>query len=394
MTHALLSPSAAHRWLNCTKSVKLEEQFPDSTSDAALEGTIAHAICALLLCALKAQGTYDVKEIQTIAQQGREGYTPEQFATWFSADMMQYAEGYANYVWNEYQAEIQLTPDAILMVEKKIDISRYGKDMTGTTDAAIVGDAELHIFDFKYGRGVLVDAKENPQMMIYALGNIEEHASMYAFKAVTMTIYQPRISNISHYSMSVKDLQKWGTLTLKPKAADAYAGKGVFAPGAWCKFCRAKAICLECANACTSDYKEKHDKSVDTLTDNEIVHIIEITDDITSWLDSIKSYASEQLKNGKPINGLKLVEGRSTRKYSDADKVAELLLSSGFTEEQIYDKKLKALTAMQKTLTKKTFDALLADLIVKPQGAPTLALESDPRPVFNDASKEFENIDV
>ena len=394
MTHARLSPSAAHRWLNCTRSVALEEQFPDSTSDAALEGTIAHAICALLLTALKAQGTYDVEEIQTIAQQGGDGYTAEEYADWYSADMMQYAEGYANYVWNEYQAQLKTTRDTVLMVETKIDITAYGKDMTGTTDATIVSDSILHIFDFKYGRGVRVDAKDNPQMMIYALGNVEEHSSMYAFKGVTMTIYQPRIGNIVSYGMLVKDLKKWGSLTLKPKASDAYEGKGKFAAGAWCKFCKAKAVCRECANVCTADYKEQHERSVDTLNDDEIAHLIEIADDITSWLDSVKSYASEQLKNGKPIKGLKLVEGRSTRKYADVKKVEELLLSSGFTEEQIFDKKLKALTAMQKTLTKKTFDALLTDLIVKPQGAPTLALESDPRPIFNDPSNEFENIDI
>lgn len=394
MTHALLSPSAAHRWLNCTRSVKLEEQFPDKISDAALEGTIAHAICALLLSSLKKTGTYDAEEIQLLAQKGGEGYTPEQFKEWYSADMMQYAEGYANFVWGKYQKLLESTPDAILMVETKVDASVYGKDMTGTTDAAIVSDAELHIFDFKYGRGVRVEAKENPQMMIYALGNVEAHANMYAFKNVTMTIYQPRINNISDYSLSVKDLVKWGTLTLKPKAADAYAGKGKFTAGPWCKFCKAKAVCRECANACTSDYKDKHDKGANILSDDEIVHIIEIADDITSWLDSVKSYASGQLKNGNQIKGLKLVEGRSTRKYSDVNKVAETLLASGFSEDQVYDKKLKAITAMQKSITKKAFDVLLNDLVVKPQGAPTLALESDPRPAFNDASKDFENIDV
>lgn len=394
MTHARLSPSAAHRWLNCTRSVKLEEQFPDSTSDASLEGTIAHALCALLLYELQDHGTYKTIDVQDIAQQGGDDYTPAQYAEWFSEDMMQHAEDYANYVWNEYQAQLKSTPDAILMIETKIDVSMYGKDMSGTTDAAIVSDSILHIFDFKYGRGVRVDAVDNPQMMIYALGNVEKHSSMYAFKTVNMTIYQPRINNIVSYGMLVKDLLKWGALTLKPKATDAYEGKGVFAAGAWCKFCKAKALCRECANACTAEYKEKHERDANTLTDEEITHIITISDDITSWLDSVKSYASEQLKNGKPIKGLKLVEGRSTRKYADTDKVAELLISSGFSEEQIFEKKLKAITAMEKTITKKVFTPLLSDLIIKPQGAPTLALEDDPRPVFNDASKEFENIDI
>ncbi len=394
MTHARLSPSAAHRWLNCTRSVKLEEQFPDSTSDAALEGTIAHALCALLLYELQDHGTYKTIDVQDIAQQGGDDYTPAQFAEWFSEDMMQHAEDYANYVWNEYQAQLKSTPDAILMIETKIDISAYGKDMSGTTDAAIVSDSILHIFDFKYGRGVRVNAVDNPQMMIYALGNVEKHSSMYAFKKVNMTIYQPRINNIVSYGMLVKDLLKWGALTLKPKAADAYAGRGTFAAGVWCKFCKAKALCRECANVCTAEYKEKHERDANTLTDEEITHIITIADDVTSWLDSVKSYASEQLKNGKPIKGLKLVEGRSTRKYSDVNKVAELLITSGFTEEQIYEKKLKTITAMEKAITKKVFTPLLSDLIIKPQGAPTLALEDDPRPVFNDASNDFENMDI
>lgn len=394
MTHARLSPSAAHRWLNCTRSVKLEEQFPDSTSDAALEGTIAHALCALILYELQQHGTYKTTDIEDIAQNGGDGYTSAQYAEWFSEDMMQHAEDYANYVWNEYQAQLKSTPDAILMIETKIDISAYGKDMSGTTDAAIVSDSILHIFDFKYGRGVRVNAVDNPQMMIYALGNVEKHSSMYAFKMVNMTIYQPRINNIVSYGMLVKDLLKWGALTLKPKASDAYEGKGAFAAGEWCKFCKAKALCRECANTYTADYKEKHARDANTLTDEEITHIITIADDVTSWLDSVKTYASDQLKNGNPIKGLKLVEGRSTRKYSDVNKVAELLITSGFTEEQIYEKKLKTITAMEKAITKKVFTPLLSDLIIKPQGAPTLALEDDPRPVFNDASKEFENIDI
>lgn len=394
MSHALLSPSAAHRWLNCTKSVRLEEKFEDRGSDAAMEGTVAHAICAHLLKTLITDGTYDVKTVAKEVRYFSDEFTVDDFDRWYTQDMMGHAEDYASYVWGMYQKELETTPDAVLMVEKNLDITKYGQDMTGTTDAAIVSDKSLHIIDFKYGRGVRVDALNNPQMMIYALGNIEAHSGMYAFHDVVMTIYQPRLNNISDYRMTVDGLRKWGVLTLAPKAADAYAGKGEYAAGPWCKFCKAKALCKTCASYSTELYDNLKEKDLDCLSADELAAVVAEADDITSWLDAVKGYAVDQLKEGKPIAGLKLVEGRSTRRYADEGKVIGVLTANGFKEEQLYDKKIKTITAMEKMITKKVFASLLSDLVVKPQGSPTLALESDPRPAYNSAENDFSDLEI
>lgn len=395
MSHALLSPSAAHRWLNCPKSLRQEEKFPDSTSDAALEGTIAHNICAILLNELQEKGSYDEETVINYASHdGAAGYSFEEFDKWFSPDMMKHAEDYASYVWSAYMAELKTTPDAVLMVEKDLDLSAYGEGMHGTTDSAIVSDKILHIFDFKFGRGVRVEAEENPQMKIYALGNIEAYSGLYAFKNVIMTIFQPRIDNISDFDMTVKDLHSWGMLTLKPKASDAYNGKGDYNAGPWCKFCKAKAVCKKCARRCTESYILNKEKTPDLMSEKDIADIIAMSNDITSWLDAVKEFAGKQLLDGHPIEGLKLVEGRSVRQYSDPNKVIELLQECGYTEEQIYDKKVKGVTAMQKTLTKKVFDNILADLIIKPQGKPTLALKDDPRAEYNSIAEDFNSIDI
>lgn len=394
MSHALLSPSAAHRWLNCPKSLRAEEPFPDSTSDAAVEGTIAHALCALLLLQLKQNGVYNTEDAVFYAETQPDNYTKEDFEKFYTPDMLSHAEDYANYVWSTYQKELKGTPDAVLMVETDIDLSSYGEGMHGTTDSAIVSDNNLHIFDFKYGRGVRVEAEENPQMMIYALGNVGRYGGMYAFGQVEMTIYQPRISNISSFDLSRSDLLKWGDLTLKPKAADAYNNKGKFAAGPWCKFCKAKAVCKTLARYCTDSYITNKEKSVDELSQGDIRDIIKMSNDITSWLDAVKDFASKQLQDGHPIEGLKLVEGRSTRKYADEGKVATILHDNGFEDEQIYDKKLKTITSMTKTLTKKVFDALLSDEIIKPHGSPTLAMSDDPRPEYNSLDEDFGNVNV
>lgn len=392
MTHAILSPSAAHRWMNCTKSARLEEKFEDTPSDAALEGTIAHALCAELLIELVSTGTFNEENAIEGVCHSCEGFTPSQFDEWYDADMIEFAQQYALFVWDAYQRELKSTPDAVLMIEKKIDASMYGKDMAGTTDAAIVSDKVLHIFDFKYGRGVKVEAEGNPQMRIYALGNIEQYGGMYAFKDVKETIYQPRIGNISTEETTVAELRVWGHTQLKPAAELAYDDKGEFKAGPWCKFCNAKALCRAEAEHCTAQYHEDAQKSADTLSDTEIAEIIGMSEEITSWLDAVKQYASTQLLSGHDIKGLKLVEGRSLRRYADETKVVDALHANGFKDEQIFDRRLKTLTAMQKTLTKNVFDAVLGALIIKPQGAPTLAKETDPRPAYNSAQDDFKNV--
>lgn len=393
MKHAILSPSAAHRWMNCTKSARAEEPFEDSPSPAATEGTVAHAICAELLIELQESGSYNEDNAIDHVLHSCDGFTPSEFDEWYSPDMLSYAEQYAAYVWGVYQEELKNTPDAVLMIEKKVDASMYGEGMTGTTDAAIVSDKILHIFDFKFGRGVIVSAKGNPQMSIYALANIEQYGGMYAFKKVRETIYQPRIGNISTYETTVKELKDFGTLILAPAAKLAYEGGGSYEAGEWCKFCRVKAICGKEAEHCTEDFKKDSQKDASMLTNEEIAKIINLSDEIMAWLDAVKEYASSQLISGNEIEGLKLVEGRSIRKYADEKKVIDALHGNGFNDEQIFERKLKTITSMQKTLTKKVFDAVLNGLIIKPKGSPTLAKDSDPRPAYNSAQDDFKNIE-
>ena len=372
--HAVLSASGSHRWLNCSPSARLELEFENTSSEAAKEGTSAHALCEhKLKKALKKRSRRPTSEYD-------------------SDEMEECTDGYVQFVMEQYEAAKQVCTDPIIFIEQHLDFSCYVPDGFGTGDCIIVSDDTLHIIDFKYGLGVLVDAVDNPQMMLYALGALELYDALYDIKEVSMSIFQPRRENVSTWTIPTTQLKEWAENELKPKAILAYNGEGAYVPGEWCTFCRASARCRARAEE-KLKLAQSEFRLPPLLTDAEIEEILAIIPDLTKWANEITAYATDAAVNhGKEWNGFKVVEGRSVRKYRDEEKVAEAAKEHGYTD--IYRQSLIPMTEMQKLMGKTKFEEIIGDLIYKPPGKPTLVPASDKRPAMNvsDAKNDFNEI--
>lgn len=367
--HAFLSASASHRWLNCPPSAKLCEGVPDQPSAYAQQGTDCHELCAYLV--EKALGK-DVKD-------------PVENLTYYDAELQNCAEEYCTYVMEQIEVATDYCKDPIVFIEQRLDFSRWVENGFGTGDCVIVADQVLQIIDYKHGLGVLVSAEENSQMMCYALGALELFDGIYDIETVQMTIFQPRRNNLSTYSISKADLLRWADEVLAPTAALAYEGKGEFKAGEHCTFCKVKSTCRK-----RTEYNlelAKYDFEMPAnLDDLEIAAILPKIDDLISWGNDIKDYALAQAQSGTHYEGFKVVEGRSTRKYTDEAAVAATIETAGYDP---YEKKLLGITAMSSLLGKKKFEDLLGSLVYKPPGKPALVPESDKRPAMNTAADDF-----
>lgn len=306
-----------------------------------------------------------------------------------SDEMQEHTDAYVDFVLEQLDIAKQNCSDPLVLIEQHVDFSEYVPDGYGTADCVIVSDDRLHIIDFKYGMGVLVDATDNPQMKCYALGALAIYDSLYDIKEVSMSIFQPRRENVSTWTITVDELKTWAEEVLKPKAEMAMNGEGEFCPGEWCTFCRAAVRCRARAEEKLKLAQEEF-KLPPLLTDSEIEEVLTIIPDLTKWANEIMAYATESAVNhGKQWNGFKVVEGRSVRKYKDVSAVAEAAKEAGYKD--IYRKSLITLTEMQKLMGKATFEKVLGDLIYKPPGKPTLVPDSDKRPAINvtNAKNEF-----
>ena len=369
--HALLSPSSSHRWMNCTPSAMLEAQFENKSSQAAEEGTAAHAFCEhKLKKALRMRSKRPVSDYD-------------------SDEMQEHTDAYVEFVLEQLEIAKQTCKDPIILIEQKVDFSDYVPDGFGTADCLIVSDDKLHIIDFKYGLGVLVEAEENPQMKCYALGALAIYDSLYDITEVSMSIFQPRRENVSTWTVPVEDLRTWAEEELKPKAEMAIRGEGAFCAGEWCQFCRAAVKCRARAEEKLKIAQEEF-KLPPLLTDEEIEELLPILPDITKWANDIAAYALESaVHHGKEWNGYKVVEGRSNRKYSDENAVAKAAKEHGYTD--IYKQSLITITEMQKLMGKKDFEEIIGGLLIKPQGKPTLVPVTDKRQPMNvaDVKNDF-----
>lgn len=306
--------------------------------------------------------------------------------------MLEYADGYASFVWERFLVAQQTTIDAVLRIEEKIDLTAYVPEGFGTGDAVILADGTMEIIDLKYGKGVRVSAENNRQMMLYALGALDMFGFMYAVHTVRMTIYQPRLDNISEWEIDTDELETWGLNELQPKAEMAFEGSGDFVPGTHCRFCRAKAQCRVLAEKNIEAAKHELDDPA-LMTADEVAVVLAEVDGIKNWVTAVEEYALQAALDGKQFLGFKLVEGRSNRKYADEAAVAKTLTDNGYQSGIIYEpQKLKGITAMEKIITKKAFTALLSDLIVKPQGKPTLVPADDKRQEWNSAADDFKEV--
>lgn len=306
-----------------------------------------------------------------------------------SDEMQEHTDAYVDFVLEQLDIAKQNCKDPLVLIEQHVDFSEYVPDGYGTADCVIVSDDKLHIIDFKYGMGVLVDATDNPQMKCYALGALAIYDSLYDIKEVSMSIFQPRRENVSTWTIPVDELKTWAEEVLKPKAEMAMNGEGEYCPGEWCTFCRAAVRCRARAEEKLKLAQEEF-KLPPLLTDSEIEEVLTIIPDLTKWANEIMAYATESAVNhGKQWNGFKVVEGRSVRKYKDEIEVAKAAKEAGYKD--IYRKSLITLTEMQKLMGKATFEKVLGDLIYKPPGKPTLVPNSDKRKAMNisDAKNEF-----
>ena len=367
--HAVLSASSSERWLNCPPSARLCEAYEDKGSDYAAEGTDAHALC----------------EFRLKQALGIPADDPIENLSWYNEEMEDCAAGYAAYVSELLETAKQTCADPVVMIEQRVDFSRWVKEGFGTADCIVIADGVLNICDYKNGQGCLVLADRNPQMMLYALGALEIFDGIYDIDTVRMTIYQPRKSNISVYEMDKADLYEWANSELTQKAQLAYEGQGSFSCGEWCRFCKAKAECRERAEANLALARYEFQTPA-LLADEEIADILGKVDVLTAWASDVKEYALQQAISGTAFPGWKLVEGRSNRKYTSEAAVAAAVEGAGFNP---YEKKLLGITAMQKLLGKSRFEELLTPYIEKPQGRPTLVRSSDKRPEWNTAKNDF-----
>ena len=358
-THALLSPSAAHRWMHCPPSACLEREFPSSSSEVAAEGTAAHALCEHKLRKL----------LKLRSKRPHSDFEDD--------EMDRCSDDYVSFV-QEQMGEI---PSPMVLVEQRLDLTRYVPEAFGTADCIIVGGDRLHIVDFKYGMGVLVEAEHNPQMMLYALGALELLDGIYDIQKISVSIFQPRRENVCTWSLPKEELLRWARDDLVEKARLAYAGEGEYCAGEWCTFCRASVRCRARAEEKLRLAKEEF-KYPPLITDEEIEDVLGEIPELIKWANAILAYATDAAVNhGKEWTGFKIVEGRSVRRYKDEDAVAREAESAGYTD--IFDRKLISLTQMEKLMGKKAFTDILGGLIEKPPGKPTLVPLSDKRPAIH-----------
>ena len=367
--HALLSASSAHRWLNCPPSAQFCADLEDKGSEYAQEGTDAHSLC----------------EHKLKLALGMETTDPTENLSFYNEEMEQCANDYAAYVM-ELVAEARKTcKDPVVLIEQRLDFSRFVPDGFGTGDCVIIADGTLYIVDYKHGKGVEVSADANPQMMLYALGALELFDGIYDIDTVRMAIFQPRRENISVFTMSKSDLYKWAEETLSPTAKLAYEGGGEFACGDWCRFCKAKANCRKRAEY-NLELARYDFETPATLEDAEIAAILAKADELSAWAADVKEYALQQALSGVEYDGWKVVEGRSNRKYTDEGAAADAVTAAGYDP---YEKKVLGITAMEKMLGKKKFAELLGGLVEKPQGKLVLVPLTDKRPPMNTAAEDF-----
>jgi len=372
--HALLSASGAHRWLVCTPSARLEEQFPEDreASSYAAEGTRAHELAETELLFLLDR----IKLDDYVARKNRIAESK-----FYSADMDEEVGKYVDYVRDSWKDAKQADKYAEIFIEDRLDLTAYIPEGFGTNDVVIISGSTLSVIDLKYGKGVRVKANENPQLGLYALGALEKHGFNYGIETVSMTIHQPRLNSVSVYSTGAKDLEDWGESVVKPKAKQAFEGAGEYTPGEHCHFCKAAPRCRALAEKNLELAKHEFAEP-STLTDEELVSIYEKIDLLDKWAGKVSSYILSEALSGKAWPGLKLVEGRSVRQIADEESVKYALISAGLTPEKFMNSKLKGLTDLTKLLGKADFEAVVGRYVIKPQGKPTLASADDPRPAI------------
>lgn len=372
--HALLSASGASRWLACTPSAKLEEEYGErKSSPYAAEGTLAHEMAELYL-------RKDV--LRNISDADFEAKLEEIMSNeFFSEEMLDMVSIYTQYCEEQYLSAKTENLFAEIEIEQRLDLTEYIPESFGTGDALVISEPILEVIDLKYGKGVPVYAEWNKQLMLYGLGALRKYDTMYNIEQVKLTVVQPRINNISSFLISVDELRKWAEEELKPRAEMAFRGEGELVAGDHCKFCAVKNKCRKLYEQQLEIAKYEFNEP-SLLTDEEIADILKRAPQFIEWANSIVAYAQEKaITENKTWPGYKLVEGKSQRKWIDEDTAMQAIFARcpELSEDEVLETKLKTLTSIEKLIGKKRFADILNDVVIKPQGKPTLVPESDKR---------------
>lgn len=387
--HALLSASSSHKWLVCTPSARLEEQFPAKTSEYMEEGTLAHEIAEFKV------RSYFLEAISKTAYTRKLNKLKK--SEFFNDEMLRHTDTYLEYIKEE---AMKTNTRPFIAVEQKIDYSKYVPEGFGTADCVLISSDALQIIDFKYGKGVKVEAEDNSQLKLYALAALEQFGIFYNIENIKLSIVQPRIDNISEYMLTKDELVKWGNIIVIPQAQKAFMGLGEFRQGEHCRFCRAKGACEFRAKENIKVVEEiensqgSANEACQLLDNTELSEFLTRTEGIEEWIKDLRAYALEQILKGENIPGYKAVEGKSNRKIVDLDKAFKILKASGIEEALLYERKPLTLTQLEKVIGKKEIAQTIGDFIEKPKGAPTLAKakETDKREPYKvSATEEFKN---
>lgn len=360
--HALLSASSSSRWLACPPSAVANEAYPSQDTSFTQEGTLAHEV-AEIVARQRLLGLGEISD-------NKEGITHE---------MIDCANEYADYI-----EEQKKSNDATVLLEQRVDFSEWVPDGFGTCDCIIIQDDTLTIIDYKYGQGVIVNAENNSQLRLYALGAMHDYGDLLGITKVEMHIYQPRLNHTSKDSMTVEELLTWADKTVKPTAEKAIKGKGKYSPGEHCRFCQHAGRCRALTRACT-EYLDTHGMRVNLpiLAPYEVADVLRMEPLITLWLKKVKEQALTTLMNGEELPGYKLVEGKlGNRKWKDEAEVAATLANL-YSREEFTETRLLSPSQMDKAIGKKKVAELLGELIDRAPGAPTIAPETDKRPAYN-----------
>lgn len=381
--HALLSASGANRWLNCPPSARLEDKQKQTTRSVfAQEGTLAHEFADVML-----RHKADMIDSVVYNAEVRRIKSDELY----SEEMDEYVKVFVDIVLESLYEAKKNTKDSILLVEERLDFSNIVPQGFGTGDASIISDHTVEVIDFKYGKGVKVDAEENPQLMLYGIGALNRYDLAYDIEKVKLTIVQPRLDHYSTYTVTRDDLLDWAENKVKPIADLAFKGDGEKKAGEWCKFCKVKALCKAYADKNLELAKHEF-RDPSQLTLEQLAGINTQIPMLLDWAKSVENYLLKKATEGTDIPGHKLVEGRSNRKWRDEQETKAFLLEH-YDEELIVKKRLAGITDIEKLIGRSNFHSMMGEFVIKPPGKPTLVPKDDPRPAMGieSAKEDFKN---
>lgn len=357
--HASFAPSSGERYLNCPPALLLEKQFPDENSPYAAEGTAGHALGEYLINKhLKKRGKRPVSD-------------------YYSDELVEAVDEYVSYAVGVIGEARRKCTNPMVETELRISLSHRIQECFGTADLVVVDSDSIHIIDLKLGKGVMVEADWNTQLMIYGLGVLDMVDMLYDIQSVKLTIVQPRLEHLSTWELPADELRKWSAEEFEPKAKLALTGEGDFKAGNHCRFCKARFQCRERSEEYLR-LAQMEFAEPPLLSEEEIAEVLSKSDALKKWAEEVYAYAqSEAIQNHREWPGYKLVAGRSNRKYVDEDTAAETAKSAGYHD--IYKSVLIGVTEMERLMGKKKFHEILGTCVYKPEGKLTLVPDSDKR---------------